>query len=91
MPRDVISIRSVSFLPFRVWSLRGVFSARAEGTNNNVVERLHGTIKERTKVKRGLDNDKSAEDMMEANRVYYNYLRSHQALNGKTHFRHRHY
>jgi transposase-like protein len=55
-----------------------------EGTNNNIVERLHGTIRERTKVMRGMDNDKSAKDMMEANRIYYNYLRPHQALNGKT-------
>lgn len=55
-----------------------------EGTNNNVVERLHGTIRERTKVMRGLDNDKTAQKMMEANRIYYNYLRPHQALNGKT-------
>jgi transposase-like protein len=34
-----------------------------EGTNNNIVERLHGTIKERTKVMRGLDNDESAQRM----------------------------
>jgi len=33
---------------------------------------------------RGLDNDKSAEKMLEANRIYYNYIRPHQALNGKT-------
>jgi transposase-like protein len=55
-----------------------------EGTNNNIVERLHGTIKERTKVMRGLDNDESAQRMMDANRIYYNYLRPHSALNGKT-------
>jgi len=55
-----------------------------EGTNNNVVERLHGTIKERTKVMRGMDTDKSAEAMLEGNRLYYNYIRPHQALNGQT-------
>jgi putative transposase len=55
-----------------------------EGTNNNIIERLHGTIKERTKVMRGLDNDESAQRMMDANRIYYNYLRPHTALNGKT-------
>ncbi len=55
-----------------------------EGTNNNIVERLHGTVRERTKVMRGLDNDESAEKMMEANRTYYNYLRPHMALDGKT-------
>jgi transposase-like protein len=55
-----------------------------EGTNNNIVERLHGTIRERTKVMRGLDNDETAQEMMEANRIYYNYLRPHQTLKGKT-------
>jgi len=55
-----------------------------EGTNNNIVERLHGTVKERLKVMRGLDRDETAQRMLEANRIYYNYLRPHQALNGKT-------
>jgi len=55
-----------------------------EGTNNNIIERLHGTIKERTKVMRGLDTDETAQKMMDANRIYYNFLRPHTALNGKT-------
>jgi hypothetical protein len=55
-----------------------------EGTNNNVLERLNGTERERTKVMRGLDNDLSASRMLEANRIYYNHLRPHQALEGKT-------
>jgi hypothetical protein len=33
---------------------------------------------------RGLDNDETAQKMTDANRIYYNYLRPHQALNGKT-------
>jgi putative transposase len=55
-----------------------------EGTNNNIVERLHGTLKERTKVMRGLDTDETAQRMMDAHRIYYNYLRPHSALGGKT-------
>ncbi len=55
-----------------------------EGTNNNIVERVNGTVRERLKVMRGLDHDASAEKMLEANRIYYNYLRPHQALGGKT-------
>ena len=55
-----------------------------EGTNNNIVERAHGTIRERLKVMKGLDHDESAKIMLEGNRIYYNYLRPHQALNGKT-------
>lgn len=55
-----------------------------EGTNNNIVERLNGTVRERTKVMRGFDSDKTAATLIEGNRIYYNYLRPHQALEGKT-------
>ncbi len=55
-----------------------------EGTNNNILERLHGTVKDRLKVMRGLDHDETAGKMLEANRIYYNYLRPHSALNGQT-------
>ncbi len=55
-----------------------------EGIDNNIVERLHGTIRERTKVMGGLDNEQSAIRMIEGQRIYCNYLRPHMALNGKT-------
>ena len=55
-----------------------------EGTNNNIIERLHGTVKERTKVMRGMDHDESAERLLKSERLYYNYLRPHMALKGKT-------
>jgi transposase-like protein len=52
--------------------------------NNNVIERFHGTVRERDKVLRGLENEKTAKDFLEAFRTYYNFLRPHQALEGKT-------
>jgi len=55
-----------------------------EGTNNNIVERMNGTVRERLKVMRGLGNDETAQKMIEGNRIYYNYLRPHQSLEGKT-------
>lgn len=55
-----------------------------KGMENNVIEWLHDAIKERTEVMRGLDNDKTAENMMEANKLYYNLPRPRQALSGKT-------
>jgi transposase-like protein len=55
-----------------------------EGTNNNIVERLHGTKRERLKVMRGLDSDGSAQKFVEADRLYYNFIRPHMALNGLT-------
>jgi transposase-like protein len=53
-------------------------------SNNNMVERLHGTIRQRSKVMRGLGDEGTAQTMMDGLRLYYNFLRPHSALNGKT-------
>ncbi len=52
--------------------------------NNNLVERFNGTVRERVKVMRGLGNDESAQRMVDGHKLYYNYIRPHQSLNGKT-------
>jgi len=52
--------------------------------NNNRIERLHSTMRERTKVLRGFDSDSTASDRMQGYRTYYNFLRPHMALNGQT-------
>ena len=51
---------------------------------NNRVERYHGNWKERYKVMRSLETINSSVDMLENYRTYYNFVRPHQALNGKT-------
>ena len=51
-------------------------------SNNNRVERLNGTLRERVKVQRGWKNPKSA--ISEGQRIYYNFIKPHQALEGKT-------
>jgi transposase-like protein len=53
-------------------------------SNNNMVERLHGTIRQRNKVMRGLDDENTAQTMMDGLRIYYNFIRPHTALDGKT-------
>lgn len=50
--------------------------------NNNRMERYHGTFKERSKVMRAIKKTNSA--FIEGQRVYYDYLRPHSALNGRT-------
>lgn len=50
--------------------------------NNNRVERLNGTLRERVKVQRGWKSDKSA--IAEGQRIYYNFVKPHEALGGKT-------
>jgi transposase-like protein len=50
--------------------------------NNNRVERLNGTLRERVKIQRGWKTHKSA--IAEGQRIYYNFIKPHQALDGKT-------
>ena len=53
-------------------------------TNNNLVERLQGSIREREKVMRGLKSEETAKTMIDGYRAYYNFIRPHQSLKGKT-------
>ncbi len=52
--------------------------------NNNVLERYHGTYRERDKVMRGLENNTTAKQMNDNIRTYYNFIRRHTALDGQT-------
>jgi len=49
-------------------------------TNNNFVERLHGTLRERDKVMRGMKGEESAQTLIDGLRNYYNFLRPHMSL-----------
>ena len=51
--------------------------------NNNLSERLQGTLKERTKVMRGLETPETAGRFLDGFALYYNYLKPHMAT-GKT-------
>jgi len=50
--------------------------------NNNHIERLHGTIRQREKVMRGVKVDTTP--IVEGHRLYYNFVKPHEALNGRT-------
>jgi putative transposase len=52
--------------------------------NTQLIERFHSTLKQRTKVMRGLKNLESAHDFIEGWLVHYNYLRPHTTLEDKT-------
>ena len=56
---------------------------RARETNN-IVERMHGTVKDRTRCMRGLKSYESTKALLEGFTIHYNYVRPHQSLNGKT-------
>jgi transposase-like protein len=51
---------------------------------NNIVERLHCTLKDRTKPMRGLKAFESTKQILEGYAVHYNCVRPHQSLGGKT-------
>ena len=50
--------------------------------NNNHVERLHGSIRDREKTMRGLKIDNTP--IVEGHRLYYNFIKPHEGLDGKT-------
>lgn len=56
---------------------------RARETNN-IVERLHGTLKDRTRNMRGLKSYDSTKLLLEGWSVHYNCVRPHQSLGNKT-------
>ena len=52
--------------------------------NNNKIERLYGTFKERTKLTLHFNNEGGAELFAKGFTTYYNFVRGHMALNGRT-------
>jgi transposase-like protein len=52
--------------------------------NNNILERLNGTFRERTKVVRSFDSSIGAEEFVAGLQTYYNYIRPHQGIGGMT-------
>jgi len=53
-------------------------------TNTNLIERFQGTLKDRTKVLRGLKRADTAKKFIEGWLIHYNYFRPHISLKGKT-------
>jgi transposase-like protein len=52
---------------------------------NHKIERLHNTIRDRTKIMRGFHGSlESARAIMKGMEIYYNFIRKHQGIEGKT-------
>lgn len=56
----------------------------AKGFENRPIERYHNEMRAVIKSKRGLGNDKSAQQFADDYRVYHNYIRPHSGLDGRT-------
>lgn len=52
--------------------------------NTNLIERFHSTLKQRTKVMRGLKDIESAKLIMRAWLVHYNFFRPHESIDDLT-------
>jgi transposase-like protein len=88
-PRFVVTDRLRSYIDGieRVWGgdVRHIQSdGMASDTHNNVIERFHGTLKQRTKVMRGLKNKTTAKLILDGWLVQYNFFRPHESLGCKT-------
>ncbi|MGI0016944.1 MAG: DDE-type integrase/transposase/recombinase [Nitrososphaera sp.] len=55
---------------------------RKRHANNNRIERLNGTMRERVKVQRGWKTVKT--ELAEGQRIQYNFVKPHMALEGNT-------
>lgn len=65
-----------------------IMDIRSQGSNekglNPKVERLNGTVRDRETVMRGLDNAEAAQELINALRIHYDFIRPHQAIGGQT-------
>ncbi|MBL7126330.1 MAG: IS6 family transposase [Dehalococcoidales bacterium] len=85
-PKVVITDKLPSYLDVRYGKDTEHIQGRPFAVLNNTqkIERFHSTLKQRTKVMRGLKNIESAHDFVNGWLVHYNYLRPHTALADKT-------
>lgn len=85
-PEKVITDKLASYLDVRYGKDTEHIQSRpfAVEDNTQMIERFHETLKQRTKVMRGLKNIESAHDFISGWLVHYNYIRPHMALDDKT-------
>jgi putative transposase len=62
----------------RIQNIRSIGS-NEKGLNPKV-ERLNGTVRDRETVMRGLDNAEAAQQLLDAMRIHYNFIRVNQAI-----------
>jgi len=88
-PRFLVTDRLAAYLD----GIERVFGAESthiqshgmrSSTHNNIIERFHGTLKARTKIMRGMQNEQTASLIMDGWLVQYNYFRPHESLGNKT-------
>jgi transposase-like protein len=85
-PDKVITDKLASYLDVRWGKDTEHIRSRpfAVAYNTQLIERFHETLKQRTKVMRGLKNIESARDFLDGWLVHYNYIRPHTTFDDMT-------
>jgi putative transposase len=63
-----------------IWTPHRVVPSIRAAESNNLVERLNGSQRDRTKTMRGFDNERGTTDLMAGWRVHHNLIRDHLSL-----------
>ncbi|MGD0092065.1 MAG: DDE-type integrase/transposase/recombinase [Planctomycetota bacterium] len=87
-PKTIRTDKLVEYIP-AIWNAFGIVRhLRSHGfdsdENINLLERFHGTVKQRTKVMRHFKVPWCAETIMEGFITHYNFLHEHESLGGIT-------
>ena len=85
-PKKVLTDKLASYLDIRYGKGTEHIQSKpfAVEDDTQLIERFHETLKQRTKVMRGLKNIESAIDFIDGWLVHYNYLRPHTSLDDRT-------
>jgi putative transposase len=86
-PKVLITDGLPSYAKACEWAFDGTkhirkITLKGKQHNNNKMERLNGEIRDREKTMRGLKRRRTT--ILRGYQIYHNYLREHEALNGKT-------
>jgi putative transposase len=86
-PKILITDGLPSYAKACKWAFDGTrhirkITLKGKQHNNNKMERLNGEIRDREKTMRGLKKKRTT--ILRGYQIYHNYLRGHEALNGKT-------
>lgn len=72
----------------RFWTTSRSSNVRSVGAAdkglNQMIERLNNTVRDSEKTFRGMDNNESAQVMIDGPRINYNFIRPHMGLDGRT-------
>jgi transposase-like protein len=89
LPKVVITTKLVSFLD-SVKLPPGIITERCDASpldvrsSDSINQRCHGTLRDKSRKMRGFRDIKAAEKFTDGFRTYYNFLRGHELLDGKT-------